>query len=80
MWLDLHMNNTTAVAPVVGTYVAQIINGQQHEAGLVTRVANGIAWIRPATFNGYPNYRKTFSLHQTFWGTLVTIEAPLETC
>lgn len=74
------MNNTTAVAPVVGTYVAQMIKGRLHETGLVTRVANGIAWVRPTTFNGYPNYRKTFPLHQTFWDTLVTIETPLETC
>ena len=62
--------STTTITPTIGMTIAQTINGNTITAGVVTRIAGDLLWVRPSTFNGRPNHRRTYAIHRTFWSTL----------
>ena len=60
----------TEFSPKVGMEILQTINGNTQNVGVITRVAGDMIWVRPATFAGKPNHRRSYGINRLFWATL----------
>ena len=64
---------STTLCPKIGMTLAQTVNGNTRYVGVVTRITADRLWVRPETWAGVANYRRSLVIHRMFWDSLSEI-------